>query len=317
VDDFRLARNLVVGNPLLARPPTSPTSYPPLWGTDRVKWLGWDGNADSTMQRNIGTALAIGAVFDAGSTTSTIPLDDVYRLEVIGSKVKPPKWPFGPINAQQAAAGAAIYRKLCAQCHVDPASSSPAATVPAWLPDKLYDPAPAGDGQGAAKGPADPDQVVGTDPNRALNFYEDWDAPPPPNAVDSLRLLQKVLYAKGGISPWDARRLRGDRTETWQRTGKYAARPLTATWAAAPYLHNDSVPTLRDLLLPVARRPVRFTRGGRRFDPSSVGYAEPGPGEPGFLFDTTKPGNRNIGHEYGTNLNDMERASLLEYLKTL
>src|SRR5262249_37516464 len=104
-DDFRLARNLVLGNPLLCKPPTSPTSYPTLWGSNRVKWLGWDGNAHSTMQRNIGTALAIGAVFDPETGDSSIPLEGVYRLEMIASKVGAPKWPFGPINAESAARG--------------------------------------------------------------------------------------------------------------------------------------------------------------------------------------------------------------------
>ena len=76
------------------------------------------------------------------------------------------------------------------------------------------------------------------------------------------------------------------------------------------------MPTLWDLLQPVAKRPATFRRGGRRFDPQKVGYEEPGPGESGFLFDTTKPGNRNIGHEYGTDLGGAEKFDLLEYLKT-
>jgi mono/diheme cytochrome c family protein len=318
VDDFRLARNLVVGNPLMAKPPTSPTSYPTLWGSNRVKWLGWDGNANSTMQRNIGTALAIGAVFDPESGTSSIPLDRVYRLEVIASKVDPPKWPFGSIDPANAARGAKLYQNLCAKCHVDPDTvpSSPSGTLPDWLPDLLYDPAP-GDGSGVAKGPSDPDKVVATDPNRAVNFAQDMVSPPGiPNPVESLAILQKVLYVADNISPWQAKRLLGDRDETWRATGKYAGRPLTATWAAAPYLHNDSVPTLYDLLQPVAKRPATFRRGGRRFDPVKVGYLEPGPGEAGFLFDTTKSGNRNIGHEYGTDLGEDDRTALIEYLKT-
>jgi mono/diheme cytochrome c family protein len=311
VDDFRLARNVIVGNLLMGKPPTSPTSYPTLWGSDRVKWLGWDGNSNSTMQRNIGTALAIGAVFDAEAGTSTIPLESVYRLEVIASKVGPPRWPFGPINVKQAARGAVIYQKLCAKCHVDP-DAAPAAPA-GMLPDLLFDPAPAG----AAKGPADPAAVVGTDPSRAVNFAQDMVSPPGiPNPVESLAILQNVLYVGSNVSPWQAKRLLGDRDETWRATSKYAGRPLIATWAAAPYLHNDSVPTLWDLLQPVAKRPATFRRGGRRFDPQKVGYEEPGPGESGFLFDTTKPGNRNIGHEYGADLGGAEKFDLLEYLKT-
>lgn len=313
VDDFRLARNLVVGNLALGKPPTSPTSYPTLWGTDRVKWLGWDGNADSTMQRNIGTALAIGASFDPDSGKSSIPLEDVYRLEVIASKVLPPKWPFG-IDGEKAARGALLYQKLCAACHVDPDTvpSSGSGAPPNWLPDLLY--APAGAEAGLLSS-----QIVGTDPNRAMNFADDMITPKwLPNPVESLGILQKVLYVNDNIGGWKARRLRGDRNETWRATRKYAGRPLTGTWAAAPYLHNDSVPTLYDLLLPAANRPVTYRRGWRGFDPSKVGYGGPDPDsvQAAFVFDTRLPGNHNTGHEYGTDLGQGDRWDLLEYLKT-
>jgi hypothetical protein len=36
---------------------------------------------------------------------------------------------------------------------------------------------------------------------------------------------------------------------------------LYGVWAAAPYLHNGSVPTLEDLLKPVAERPKSFKVG--------------------------------------------------------
>ena len=64
VDDFRLARNLMVSVLQIALPDNSPTSIPITWGTDKVTWLGWDANTDSSMQRNIATAVAIGAQFD-------------------------------------------------------------------------------------------------------------------------------------------------------------------------------------------------------------------------------------------------------------
>ncbi|MEO5654590.1 MAG: di-heme-cytochrome C peroxidase [Nitrosospira sp.] len=95
----------------------------------------------------------------------------------------------------------------------------------------------------------------------------------------------------------------------------YKARPLNGIWATAPYLHNGSVPTLYDLLLPKKRpgdaddgeyRPDEFEVGSREFDPAKVGFKSSGYG--GFLFNTkgikddrggyTK-GNSNAGHEYG------------------
>ena len=117
----------------------------------------------------------------------------------------------------------------------------------------------------------------------------------------------------------------------------YKARSLNGIWATAPYLHNGSVPTLYDLLLPAEKcktelpitkfRPVKFKVGLREFDTKKVGFISDG--EQGFTFDTSKPGNRNVGHEYGaceTNLpdgkvlyalSDEERWQLVEYLKTL
>lgn len=98
--------------------------------------------------------------------------------------------------------------------------------------------------------------------------------------------------------------------------GSYKARPLNGIWATAPYLHNGSVPTLYDLLLPKKRpgdpddgeyRPDEFEVGSREFDPDKVGFKSSGYG--GFVFKTqgvwndelgryTK-GNDNGGHEYG------------------
>ncbi|MBX9636836.1 MAG: ribonuclease E [Nitrosomonas sp.] len=116
----------------------------------------------------------------------------------------------------------------------------------------------------------------------------------------------------------------------------YKARPLNGIWATAPYLHNGSVPTLYDLLLPKRRlddpvegeyRPDEFMVGSREFDPDKVGFKSAG--YDGFLFRTSIWGNYNSGHEYasgrtplpdGTQLPALtkeQRLDLLEYLKSL
>jgi hypothetical protein len=98
---------------------------------------------------------------------------------------------------------------------------------------------------------------------------------------------------------------------------EYKARPLNGIWATAPYLHNGSVRTLYQLLLPPADRNERkptFHVGTREFDPEEVGFKDEGD----FIFDTSaQPGNSNAGHEYGTHLGDAERRQLLVYLKSL
>ena len=136
-----------------------------------------------------------------------------------------------------------------------------------------------------------------------------------------------------------------DRPNCLQAGAGYRARPLNGVWATAPFLHNGSVPTLMDLLLPVKERPTLVQLGGTRFDVDKVGikqdpelrmeqgstYADNGL----FILDTSLPGNLNTGHEFsdawiegnhysnqprgviGPALSEQERLAIIEYLKTL
>jgi hypothetical protein len=112
------------------------------------------------------------------------------------------------------------------------------------------------------------------------------------------------------------------RFQHFRKTFGYANMPLDGIWLRAPYLHNGSVPTLRDLLEPAATRPPTFYRGYDVFDAKSVGFVSTVPEENGrrfFRYDTSVEGNSNAGHEgsaYGTHLPPADKAALLEYLKT-
>ena len=105
----------------------------------------------------------------------------------------------------------------------------------------------------------------------------------------------------------------------------YKGRPLMGVWATAPYLHNGSVPSLFDLLLPPAMRPTSFAVGTREFDPVRVGYVvDPAAGDNSFTFRTVdaagRPidGNANGGHDYGNAvLTDDQRWALVEYMKAV
>jgi hypothetical protein len=99
-------------------------------------------------------------------------------------------------------------------------------------------------------------------------------------------------------------------------TAQYRARPLNGIWATGPFLHNGSVPTLADVLRPVAERPTTFIVGNSAFDPASVGFTAPA-GAKGFEMDTRLPGNANTGHEYGVSFSEADKLALLEYLKSL
>ena len=101
---------------------------------------------------------------------------------------------------------------------------------------------------------------------------------------------------------------------------KYEARVLDGIWAAAPYLHNGSVPTLTELLKAPKDRVMSYTPGPN-YDIDAVGMA----------VDQTKfnhvieltgcddidSGDSNCGHVYGTTLSDENKRALLEYLKSI
>ncbi|MCG6901829.1 MAG: hypothetical protein LJE68_04025, partial [Rhodobacter sp.] len=100
----------------------------------------------------------------------------------------------------------------------------------------------------------------------------------------------------------------------------YESRVMEGIWAAAPYLHNGSVPTLAALLEPAANRPMTF-KLGPSYDIENVGLAAEQ-----SMFDYTlnatgcddrNSGDSNCGHEYGTTLPAAEKRALLEYLKSL
>lgn len=127
----------------------------------------------------------------------------------------------------------------------------------------------------------------------------------------TLAVNQATLYAG---YPWRFTRFR--------KTHGYANMPLDGIWLRAPYLHNGSVPSLRDLLEPASRRPAVFWRGNDLYDPQRGGFVSDKAEVAGralFEFDTRQPGNGNGGHEgkaYGTELSAADKAALVEYLKT-
>jgi hypothetical protein len=105
----------------------------------------------------------------------------------------------------------------------------------------------------------------------------------------------------------------------FRHTEGYVAMPHAGLWLTGPFLHNGSVPSLADLLEPVAARPKQFWRGYDVLDPVRVGFVTSGPAaeREGTFLDTSRPGNSNAGHTYGTELPAASKQALLEYLKTL
>jgi hypothetical protein len=106
----------------------------------------------------------------------------------------------------------------------------------------------------------------------------------------------------------------------------YVAPPLDGIWASAPYLHNGSVPTLWHVLHP-KQRPVVWRRNEDGYDTEKVGLevetADRLPksvttaAERREWFDTRAFGKSAGGHLFPDELDEDQKRSVLEYLKSL
>ena len=310
VDAFGGARNLLFPND--ARPATAPVSYPYLWGFDQIAYFHYAANTNSILERNIGQALGLGASFDKtfGTFATSVNIGNTNTLEELAHKIQPPAWPvdlLGPLDSARVTRGKALYQQECAACHEQFALAPPPGGTPAgsWVLNTYA-----------------LDEIK-TDPNEALNFaapvtYGGKQVPLPEAIALIVPQIASAYYKKFNVSTaeqdtWNHGRLPAH----WHSPAVYSARPLAGIWATAPYLHNGSVLTLHDLLLPGAKRPTTFYVGTREFDAVHVGYVNQQNSQRPFQFDTTKPGNSNLGHEYGTNLSEDQKLDLIEFLKSL
>ena len=102
--------------------------------------------------------------------------------------------------------------------------------------------------------------------------------------------------------------------------GSYESRVLQGIWAAAPYLHNGSVPTLTELLKAPEARVQRFPVGPN-YDINNVGLdSTQSPDAPTIETtgcDQLDSGNSRCGHSFGWDLPAADKRALIEYLKTL
>jgi mono/diheme cytochrome c family protein len=149
---------------------------------------------------------------------------------------------------------------------------------------------------------------VGTDRERILSWNKDA-AIRANNAVKAFGIERKGLVEE---NPYG-----------------YVASFLDGIWLRAPYLHNGSVPSLRDLLKPAAQRPQSFYRGYDVFDPIDVGFVSQEDQarrlnvpwsdvlRVATPYDVHMRSNGNIGHEFGVTLPQSDKDALIEYLKTL
>jgi hypothetical protein len=310
------------------RAPDAPVSYPVLWDAPHLDFVQWNGSAPNKgpgpLLQNITTALAVYGSLDISKRAgvdgyaSSINFAHLDQIENDLYALQAPQWPasiFGKLDADKVNRGSAIYARQCVSCH--------------QLSDR-------NDAKRELKAVLTPLDEVGTDPRMARNFLESVSDSGAfeghkqgvvfgPALGARAQTSDLVVHAAVGAAlghPLETVRnaiasLHGEIDSPLNsHPDGYKARSLSGIWSSAPYLHNGSVPSLVELLKPPAERVHQFQVGSREFDPKTVGLAATD-GEASDLFDTSLPGNTNVGHVYGTELDAADKQDLLEYLKSL
>ncbi|MFP5246975.1 MAG: di-heme-cytochrome C peroxidase, partial [Thermoanaerobaculia bacterium] len=296
--------------------------FPSVWnqGPREGMQLHWDGNNCRVEERNKSAA------FGTGTTPATIDLGEIDELERWLNTLKPPPWPRDrwPIDQAKAAQGKQLYDQYCSNCHGWSGTDFNSRCMNEQKRQNMIRQCEM-QGQdvpyGACIGSVMPIGLIKTDVYRLWSYTYDL-------AANQGMLYANVLYNDGAPLPTSyAGGTSGGHTERFmhfRKTYGYANMPLDGIWLRGPYLHNGSVPTLRDLLEPMANRPTEFYRGYDVIDPVKVGFVSQKT-RTTWLFRTRNdkneiiPGNGNQGHEgpaYGTTLAPDQKDAIVEYLKT-
>ena len=328
----------------------APVSFPFLWDTPHHDVVQWNGSARNhlgpqplmlgALSRNAGEVLGVfGEVTIPGEPPaipgyrSTVRIGNLRDIEKRLFELKSPRWPeaFPPIDPAKRAAGKELFGRYCVRCHDQIDRDDADRSVIARMSDTGTDPA-------AARNFIERTAMTGRLEGSRVNFNplgDRFEQVEPGETVLAHAVVGVIL---GGWreAPEDILHdLRYGRGRAFSASppgfdppAEYKGRPLNGVWATAPYLHNGSVPTLRDLLRPASKRPPVFWVGRREFDADAVGFRN-NEGPDLFRFDTSLPGNLNAGHEYGTGvaeedggdglppLDEGRQEELLEYLKSL
>lgn len=327
---------------------SQPERFPQVWGFKDYDWVEWTQNTNTVMERNVTETLGAGAtvVLDPARATSlfesSIPMKNMHELEWLAYYIDPPRWPeavFGAIKPDLAAAGQGIFQTRCAGCHeygnerrspnglirlramrLEDIGTDPVAALRISCPIPDTGPLAIPPRSFTAEETQLLKDCAGVTAGTA--YSGNPFAKTVETAVDGIK--QKA-YAAAGIEAAQQPAMEdlGRRgSVAWRDTlldtkSPYAARPLYGIWAAAPYLHNGSVPTLYHLLLPPDERPKTFALGNREYDPVRLGFlVGTACSQQDCLVDTTRVGDGNGGHLWGTDLSEADRMALIEYLKT-
>jgi hypothetical protein len=328
-------------------PANAPVRFPQVWDSSWFTWVQYNSSISDPLVRNVGEALGVRAAAklhgdDAKEFGNSVNIDGIETVEGLLKGSAPyqglhsPKWPafFPPLDAKKIARGAELYKANCQGCHLPPVAE---------LVTDLAKPKPEFWWENSQKTrflmvKDIKTTYVGTDPHEAMDFIS--------RTADTGDLgdghvsagvgldvvtngIANKFFEQRNISPQEQIVWRGNRDPhdvAVRSEPVYKARPLNGVWAISPYLHNGSVPNLFDLLSPQSERPDTFWTGSKDFDPVRVGH-DTDELKGGYLYDVSKPGNNNHGHEFkdgprgngvvGPALSPDDRWAIIEYLKSL
>lgn len=354
--DIGVTPDRIIGsNIVLANAPVRPPFIWNAWKQDLTQWPGFAPNGDDILGllRNLGEVYGVFGVFHPKKDASKLlgidylagnsaNFDGLLRLEDLTKKIAPPKWPREwPLDSALADAGKKIFERStdkggCVECHGVKPGVSRLLNNDTWAtPIKdvatdskeyavLQRPAATGVLEGAQIPIVNPQPLKSTD--SAVNVL---------GMVVKASVLQQFLPIEVNAQErkrWDftlkmfmpkiqEALKEGYKTPPAAIGAAYEARVLEGIWAAAPYLHNGSVPSLAELLKPATERVSEF-KIGPNYDLNNVGLATD-QSKFNYTMKTTDcaardSGDSRCGHEYGTTtLTPEEKKALLEYLKIL
>lgn len=321
-----------------------------VWGVGELAWVQSNGSVHSSIGRNVAQAMGTFGessleedYFGIGGASADLPMYNLVELDEGFTELRAPNWNdpaladlLPELDDAAVERGRILYEDTCAGCHFSRTEGpfmdynrydrrfvevpfiplEEIGTDPSWLNDLLDEETFAHpdfidelDGQYVdAFGTDDPDVAVNAATLREMVIQA---------AVENFVLGNPVSLLRFGRERFEGGRETGVNRETVRG---YRAQPLEGVVFTGPFLHNGSVRTLEDLLLPSEQRDPVFWTGGNSFDPIALGFVTV-PGEPNsYEFDANLDGNSNRGHEgaeYGTTLPAESRSDLLEYLRSL
>jgi cytochrome c5 len=339
------------------QPADAPVRYPFLWNApiqDKIQWPGFADNGNSILglSRNLGEVIGVFAVFHPQKDDSRIlginyvdnnsaNFHGLNAVEHLIKRIGPPKWPW-PVDKALAAKGKPIFDKECGTgCHEIKEGARRSLTHITWA-TPIQDVGTDSREYNILARTVDTGVMSG-----AMIPFLQQSLKPQDSAFNVLKtavtgaILQhyvpvilepdhrsKLEKFAAMLNPENVflTDLKGAFREPQATAANaapsfpYEARVMEGIWAAAPYLHNGSVPTLAELLKPASERVKEF-KIGPAYDIEAVGLAV-GQSKFDFTLKTTDCSDRNsgksrCGHEFGTKLSADDKKALLEYLKIL